>query len=156
MIDRIALNSLRPAMGAVAGLALATVAAAASPQQPPPSFGPALIIVAGYELQLVPALFGAIGVYATRQFAPVTAVEMKMDARARLALTVMMMLAMLALVMSGERRPLVIVGIAGGVGYSGVALFELLAAGVVRAARAAKTIVSGGLTAIFKGPKEGE
>lgn len=134
---------------------LAGMGALAGPAQPP-SFGPALVVLLGYELPLLPALFGAIGVIATREFAPLAAVEMRLPARARHALTAMMVLAILCLVLAGERRPLVVVGIAGGLGYSGVAIFELLAAGVVRFVRGAIAILSNGITATFKGPKEGE
>lgn len=149
------LESARPLGGALAGAAVASIAAVASPVAPP-SFGPALVVVLGYDLHLLPALFGAIGVIATREFAPLAAVEMRLPARARHALTAMMVLAILCLVLTGERRPLVVVGIAGGLGYSGVAIFELLAAGVVRFVRSAIAILSNGITATFKGPKEGE
>ncbi len=138
--------------GAAIGAGVAGLAAAA-PQPAPLSLGPAIVIVLGYDLPLLPALIGAIGVIATREFAPVAAVETRLSARARHALTAMMVLAMLCLVLAGERRPLVVVGIAGGLGYSGVAIFELLAAGVVRLARNAIAIVSNGFEATFKGPK---
>ncbi|WP_303763483.1 hypothetical protein [Sphingobium yanoikuyae] len=140
--------------GGAIGLCVASIAAAASPAAPP-SYGPALIIVLGYELQLLPALLGTLGVIATRWFAPIAAVETRMSDAGRHALTAVMVLLMLALVLSGERRPLVVVGVAGGLGYSGVALFELLAAGVMRAASAAIEIVSRGATSFFndKGDK---
>lgn len=146
----------QPFIGGAVCSFLAGVGAATDAAPPPPSFGPALVIVLGYDLPLLPALIGAIGVVATREFAPVAAVEMRLTTRSRHALTAMMVLAMLCLVLAGERRPLVIVGIAGGLGYSGVAIFELLAAGVVRAVRAGIAIISNGINATFKGPKEGE
>lgn len=141
-------GAARPLLGALSGFGMASIAAAATPAAP--SFGPALIIIAGYQLSPLPALLGVVGVIATRRFAPIAAVEMKLDAVGRHALTAMMVLAMLALVLSGETRPLVIVGIAGGLGYSGVALFELLAAGVVRAARLSIDVVSRGVSSFFK------
>lgn len=149
MIRRIHLSRFGQFSGGLIGLSLATIAAAANPA-PPPSFGPALVVVLGYELPLLPALLGAAGVIATRRFAPIATVETRIDAAGRHALTAMMVIAILALVLSGERRPLVIVGIAGGLGYSGVALFELLAAGVLRATRTGMEIISRGATSFFK------
>ncbi len=151
---RFSTGALRPFLGGIIGLLGAGVAAAAQPV--PPSIGPALVIVLGYDLPLMPALLGAIGVIATRQFAPIAAVELRLDAAGRHALTAMMVLAMLALVLSGERRPLVVVGIAGGLGYSGVAVFELLAAGVKSAARAAIEILSRGAISFFKDKNRGD
>lgn len=151
-MDASFLFSIKPVLGGLAGLGFASAAAVVEPIVP--SFGPALVIVLGYDLPLLPALIGAIGVIATREFAPIAAVELKLAARGRHALTAMMVLAMLALVLSGERRPLVIVGIAGGLGYSGVAIFELLAAGVVKAARLAISVVSRGTISVLKDSAE--
>ncbi|MGE4321728.1 MAG: hypothetical protein AB7E60_01710 [Sphingobium sp.] len=149
------IDAVRPFAGGVAGMLLAS-AGAVMPDAP--SFGPALIVVLGYDLPILPALIGVVGIVATREFAPIAAVEMRLSARARYALTAMMVLAMLCLVISGERRPLVIVGLAGGIGYSGVALFELLAAAVVRGAGWAVDIFSRGVSAKIqsKGPEEGD
>jgi len=154
-VDHLLPEPVRQLGGAIVGWSVASVAATATA---PPRFGPALIVVLGYDLPLLPALLGAIGVVATRRFAPVAAVEARMDPMGRHALTAMMVLAILALVLTGERRPLVIVGIAGGLGYSGVALFELLAAGVVRLVRAAIEIFSRGAISFVKDqqPKDGE
>lgn len=147
---------LKHLAGGLAGFALASAAAVASPAVP--TLGPPLVVLLGYELPLLPALIGAIGVVATRRFAPIATVETKIDTTGRHALTLMMVLAMLGLVLSGERRPLVIVGIAGGLGYSGVAMFELLAAGVIRFARVAISVVSRGALSVIqdKSPEEGE
>jgi hypothetical protein len=148
--------SVKHLVGGLAGFAIAS--AASIVPTPAPSIGPALVVILGYELPLLPALLGTIGVIATRRFAPIAAVETRIDVTGRHALTLMMVLAMLGLILSGERRPLVIVGIAGGLGYSGVAIFELLAAGVLRAARLAITVVSRGALSVIqdKSPEEGE
>lgn len=147
-----------PAFRDLSGGALgAIVATAASALPPAPSFGPPLVVVLGYDLALLPALLGVAGVVATRAFAPVAAVEARLQPGARHALTGMMVLAMLALILAGEKRPLVIVGIAGGLGYSGVAIFELLAVCVVKATRLAIAVVTRGTLSILKdSPEEGE
>lgn len=139
---------------AIGSAATAAIGAIATPQSP--VIGPVAIILFGQPLPLLPAIIGAAGVIATRQFAPVSSVELRLDRSGRLALTAMMVIAMLALVLAGERRPLVVIGIAGGLGYSGVAIFELLAAGVVRAARTAIDIFARGIRAFLSDPKDGQ
>jgi hypothetical protein len=143
--------------GACLGAVIASAGAVAGPVMPV-HFGPSIIVLLGYDLPLLPAIIGAIGVVATRQFAPLTAVEARISRTGRFALTGMMVLVIIALVMSGERRPLVITGLAGGLGYSGVAIFELLASGVKVFAGFAIEAFTRGAVSIIKsrGPKEGD
>jgi hypothetical protein len=96
------------------------------------------------------ALFGVLGVLLARRVAPISPATERLGRSGNGALTALLVLGVLALVIAGEKRPLVALGWAVGLGYSGLAFVELVARTALLFARTFLSIVarssSGGLT----------
>lgn len=130
MIERI----LRPIAGAVFGAGLASVASAVQAAAGP-SFGPEHVILFGQPVPVFSALCGLIGVILARMVAPASTAGARLGRVGNIALTALLALGVLALIISGQKRPLVAVAWAIGLGYSGLAFIELVAAAVINTAK---------------------
>ncbi|RHW17185.1 hypothetical protein D1610_11590 [Sphingomonas gilva] len=127
---------LRLVAGPFFGAGLASIAHAALPAQAAaPSFGPPLVIVFGFDVPVLSAIFGLIGVLLARRVAPASAAGAALGRTGNAALTGLLVLGVLALIVSGEKRPIVALGWAIGLGYSGLGFIELVARSVVAGAR---------------------
>lgn len=120
----------RIAAGGALGAGLASVAKAA-----PASIGPASVVVFGAELPVWSMLFGITGVLMARRVAPATAAGTALGRTGNAALTVLLVLGVLALVVAGEKRPIVALGWSIGLGFSGLGFIEMVARAVRGAAR---------------------
>lgn len=125
---------LRTAPGAVFGAGLASLAQAATASAAP-AFGPPSIIAFGFDVPVLPALFGLVGVVLARRVAPPSAVDARLGRDGRAALTVLLACGVLAIIIAGQRQPLVALGWSAGLGYSGMAVIEVLAAAVMGTVR---------------------
>lgn len=139
---------LRAIVGGVVGAGLASLASAATPVGSP-SFGPALIILFGVPVPVFSALCGMIGVILARQVAPATAAGAMLGRVGNVALTALLALGVVALIVSGQKQPLVAVAWAVGLGHSGLVMIELVAKSAIAAARLfidafVKAVVSAG------------
>jgi len=124
---------LRPLAGGAIGAGLASLASVATATVP--AFGPAEIIVFGEAVPVLPALFGLIGLLMARRVAPASDAGARLGRTGNAALTALLALGVLALVINGQRQPLVALGWSIGLGYSGLAFIELVAAGALTLAR---------------------
>jgi hypothetical protein len=124
---------LRPLAGAIFGAGLASLASAATPHAP--SFGPEVLILFGVKVPIFSALCGLIGVILARQVAPASAAGVLLGRRGNIALTGLLALGVLALIVSGQKQPLVAVAWAIGLGHSGLGFIELVARSVVTGSR---------------------
>ncbi|MEO6361081.1 MAG: hypothetical protein ABIO43_10990, partial [Sphingomicrobium sp.] len=138
----------RTISGAMFGGGLASLAEAASGAPAMRSYGPQAIELFGYQLPLLSALFGLIGVILARMVAPVSPAAIRLGRTGNLALTALLALGVLAFVIAGEKRPIVALGWAVGLGYSGVAFIELVSRAVMSFSRLfLKAFVNASLTA---------
>jgi hypothetical protein len=126
----IRIRAWRAIAGTVFGAGLSSLARAAA--GPVPSFGPQAIEVFGYPVPVLSALFGLIGVLLARRVAPVSPGAIRLGNVGNTALTALLALGVLALVVTGEKRPLVALGWAVGLGYSGLASVELVSQAVMK------------------------
>ncbi len=117
---------VRNLVGATFGAGLAAIAEAQTPQR----FGPASVILFGAELPIWSMLFGIVGVLMARRVAPATAAGTALGRTGNAALTVLLVLGVLALVVAGEKRPIVALGWSIGLGFSGLAFIEMVARAV--------------------------
>ncbi|WCT72071.1 hypothetical protein PQ455_10465 [Sphingomonas naphthae] len=122
--------------GPVFGAGLASVASAMQPG-PMPSFGPSIIIVAGWQVPVLSALFGVLGVFLARRVAPASEAGAKLGRSGNAALTILLALGVLGLVIAGEKRPIIALGWSVGLGYSGLAFVAMVAKSVMTLARVA-------------------
>jgi hypothetical protein len=123
---------LRPVAAASAGAGLSSVAQAAAPS---PSIGPEAVVLFGHAVPVWSAIFGLVGVFLARRVAPISPAEAQLGAQGRLALTLLLALGVLALIVTGEKRPIVALGWSVGLGYSGLAFVHLVATSVVALSR---------------------
>lgn len=130
------MSPVRSIPGAIFGAGLASLAHAAGPAMPP-SFGPPLIVIFGFDVPVLSALFGVLGVLLARRVAPPSAVDARLGREGRAALTVLLALGVLALIIAGQKQPIVALGWSIGLGFSGIAVVELLASAVMGSARVA-------------------
>jgi hypothetical protein len=130
-----ALKIARPLAGAMFGAGMASIAKAAAPGSP--AFGPHAVIAFGVEVPVLSALFGLIGVVLARRVAPATDAGAKLGPGGNAALTALLALGVLALIVTGEKRPIVALGWSVGLGYSGLAFIEMVARGVMTGSRVA-------------------
>jgi hypothetical protein len=97
------------------------------------SFGPRAIELFGYPVPIMSALFGLIGLVLARRVAPVTPAAVQLG---RLSATSpsrrCSRLGVLALIVADEKRPMVALGWAVGLGYSGLGFIELVARPVMQ------------------------
>lgn len=121
---------LRLLPGAVFGAGLASAARAAQPA----SFGPESIMLFGAEIPVWSAIFGVLGVLMARRVAPATAAGAALGRVGNAALTILLACGVLALIISGEKRPIVALGWSIGLGFSGLGVVELVAKSVIAAA----------------------
>jgi len=121
--------------GATFGAGLASIAAAATPHVTPTAFGPAAVTLFGVEIPIFSALFGILGLLLARRIAPASNAGAKLGRVGNAALTALLALGVLALIVTGEKRPIVALGWAVGLGYSGLGFVELVARAVVTGAR---------------------
>jgi len=133
---------LRPLAGGAIGAGLASLASVATATVP--AFGPAEIIVFGEAVPVLPALFGLIGLLMARRVAPASDAGARLGRTGNAALTALLALGVLALVINGQRQPLVALGWSIGLGYSGLAFVELVASAAMVAARAAARVFVAG------------
>jgi hypothetical protein len=124
------IRAWRALAGAFFGAGLSSLAQAATGKVP--SFGPQTIEVFGYPVPVLSALFGLIGVLLARRVAPVSPGAIRLGNVGNMALTTLLALGVLALVVTGEKRPLVALGWAVGLGYSGLASVELVSQAVMK------------------------
>jgi hypothetical protein len=99
------------------------------------SFGPAAVQLLGYDVPLMSALFGVLGVVLARRVAPIDPAAERLGAAGNAALTTLLALGVLAFIIAGEKRPIVALGWAVGLGYSGIAFVALVAEAVKRFAK---------------------
>jgi hypothetical protein len=99
----IRIRAWRAIAGTVFGAGLSSLARAAA--GPVPSFGPQAIEVFGYPVPVLSALFGLIGVLLARRVAPVSPGAIRLGNVGNTALTALLALGVLALVVTGEKRP---------------------------------------------------
>lgn len=117
--------------GAIFGAGMASLASAAGAGSTPPAFGPPVVIAFGYEVPVLSAIFGLIGVCLARRVAPASIAGSKLGRSGNAALTALLALGVLALIVTGEKRPIVALGWSVGLGYSGIAFIEMVARAVV-------------------------
>lgn len=122
---------LRPVCGAAFGAGLASLADAAGVGSTAPTFGPPLVVAFGYEVPVLSAMFGLIGVCLARRVAPASVAGAKLGRSGNAALTGLLAMGVLALIVTGEKRPIVALGWSVGLGYSGIAFIEMVARAVV-------------------------
>ncbi|MFZ5746378.1 MAG: hypothetical protein ACOY45_01830 [Pseudomonadota bacterium] len=116
--------------------AAATIGAAgASLARAAPTIGPVEIVLFGYPIPIWSALFGVLGVVLARRVSPPTPAEDHLGRQGRVALTILLTVGVLALIVSGERRPIVALGWSIGLGYSGLAFVDMVARAVSAGAR---------------------
>ncbi|WP_343528741.1 hypothetical protein [Sphingomonas sp.] len=130
--------------GATFGAGLAAMADAHAPH----TVGPVAVIVFGAELPIWSIIFGIIGVLMARRVAPATAAGTALGRTGNTALTVLLVLGVLALIVSGEKRPIVALGWSIGLGFSGLGMIEMVARAVRGGAR---LILDGFVVAATKG-----
>jgi hypothetical protein len=124
------LVAVRLVAGGVFGAGLASAAQAAEPLV----FGPETVRLFGADIPIWSALFGLIGVVMARRVAPATAAGTALGPIGNAALTILLACGVLALIISGEKRPLVALGWSIGLGFSGLGFIEMVAKAVVTAA----------------------
>jgi hypothetical protein len=141
------LRAWRAIAGAFFGAGLSSLANAAPPAVL--SFGPRAIELFGYPVPIMSALFGLIGLVLARRVAPVTPAAVQLGRLGNIALTALLALGVLALIVADEKRPMVALGWAVGLGYSGLGFIELVARSVRNFARLAiQSFVRGGLQSL--------
>lgn len=123
---------LRAVAAGFAGAGFASIAQAAAPV---PAFGPTEIVVFGATVPVWSALFGLMGVLLARRVAPPTPAEERLGRQGRIALTILLAIGVLALIIAGEKRPIVALAWSVGLGYSGLAFIQLVSTSVVAAAK---------------------
>lgn len=121
--------------GAGLGAGGASIAQAAAP-----AIGPTQVIVFGAPIPIWSAIFGLIGVLVARRVAPISAAEQRLGATGRAALTLLLVVGVLALIVAGEKRPIVALAWSLGLGWTGLAFVEAVA---VAAIGTAKVIMNG-------------
>lgn len=119
--------------GAMFGAGMSSLAEANSGVSP--RFGPVAIELFGYPVPILSALFGLMGVLLARRVAPVDPATERLGPIGNAALTALLALGVLAFVIAGEKRPIVALSWAVGLGYSGIAFVALVAQAVKRFAR---------------------
>lgn len=119
----------RSLAGVVFGAGLASAAQAATP-----SVGPTAFLIFGAEIPVWSAIFGLVGVLMARRVAPASAAGRALGRTGNIALTILLACGVLALIVSGEKRPIVALGWSIGLGFSGLGFIELVAKAVVTAA----------------------
>ena len=134
----------RTLAGGAVGAGLASIAEAHSS----PRFGPPSIVAFGAELPVWSILFGIVGVLMARRVAPATAAGTALGRTGNAALTVLLILGVLALIVAGEKRPIVALGWSIGLGFSGLGMIEMVARAVRGGAR---LILDGFVVAATKG-----
>jgi hypothetical protein len=122
---------LRISAGPAFGAGVASIASAAGAGSAAPAVGPPLVIAFGYEVPVLSAIFGLIGVVLARRVAPASVAGAKLGPGGNAALTALLALGVLALIVTGEKRPIVALGWSVGLGYSGIAFIEMVARAVV-------------------------
>ncbi len=120
------------AAGAI-GAGMASIADAAT--RPIVQIGPPEIILFGAAVPIWSALFGLVGVLLARRVAPATAAGAALGPVGNAALTGLLALGVIALIVAGEKRPIVALGWSIGLGYSGLGFIELVARSVVAGAK---------------------
>jgi hypothetical protein len=124
------IRAWRAIAGAFFGAGMSSLANAAPPAVL--SLGPRAIELFGYPVPIMSALFGLIGVLLARRVAPVSPGAIRLGNVGNTALTALLALGVLALVVTGEKRPMVALGWAVGLGYSGLASVELVSQAVMK------------------------
>lgn len=99
------------------------------------SFGPTAITAFGVEIPVMSALFGLLGVLLARRVAPFDPSTDRLGPIGNAALTALLALGVLAFIIAGEKRPIVALGWAVGLGYSGIAFIALVAQAVRKFAK---------------------
>lgn len=127
--------AFRTFAGAMFGAGVSSLAEAATAAQHVPSFGPKAIELFGYPVPVMSALFGLIGLMLSRRVAPVSPAAVALGRPGNAALTALLALGVLAFIIAGEKRPIVALGWAIGLGYSGLAFIELVSRAVMNFAR---------------------
>lgn len=123
------IRAWRAIAGALFGAGLSSLAEAASAS---PSFGPREVAIFGQPIPVLSALFGLAGVVLARRVAPIDPTSERLGLVGNAALTMLLALGVLAFVIAGEKRPIVALSWAIGLGYSGNAFIALVAQGVRR------------------------
>lgn len=118
--------------GSTVGAGTASLAQAASRQT---VIGPAEMVIFGASVPVWSALFGLAGLVLARRVAPISAAEEHLDRQGRAALTVLLAIGVMALIIAGEKRPIVALAWSVGLGFSGMAFINLVADGVTHFAK---------------------
>jgi hypothetical protein len=122
--------------GGTLGAGLASLASAATRGAlSDTSFGPPIIVLFGQPVPVFSALFGLIGLLLARRVAPASAAGARLGPTGNAALTGLLALGVLALIIAGQKQPIVALAWAMGLGWSGLGICELVAKGVVSVAK---------------------
>lgn len=131
----VALLAWRASAGLMFGAGMSSLVGAAAAAAPSPQFGPVELILFGHHVPIMAALFGLIGLVLARRVAPVSPTAVRLGRMGNAALTTLLALGVLAFIIAGEKRPIVALSWAIGLGYSGLAFIELVSGIVLRFAR---------------------
>lgn len=124
----------RAIAGTMFGAGSSSLAQAAVPTNVA-GFGPTSFTAFGFEIPIMSALFGLMGVLLARRVAPFDPSTERLGTIGNAALTALLALGVLAFIIAGEKRPIVALGWAVGLGYSGIAFVALVAQAVRRFAK---------------------
>lgn len=101
------------------------------------SIGPAEIVLFGSVMPIWSLILGVGGVLLARKAAPASAAEAALGRYASPAITALLVMIVIGGIVAGEKRPIVAMAGAIGLGFAGLGAIELIGRGVMAALRAA-------------------
>lgn len=102
-----------------------------------PTLGPAEIVLFGTALPVWSLILGIGGVLLARRAAPASAAEAALGRYAGPAITALLVMIVIGGIVAGEKRPIVAMAGAIGLGFAGLGAIEMIGRGVMAALRAA-------------------
>jgi len=112
------------------------------------AIGPAEIVLFGTALPVWSLILGTVGVVMARRVAPASAAGTALGQVGNAALTILLLAIVVAVIVEGEKRPIVALGWAIGLGFSGLGAIEMIARAALAAGRLA---IEGVVAAASKG-----